>query len=222
MIGDRYGLLTIVRQAPSSTKAGKRQWVCRCDCGGEAVTTTGSLRSGNTRSCGCLKHRAYRPSPVAVGDRYGRLLVEAREGSDKFGNRLWRCRCDCGKTVRVSSTRLAKGDTLSCGCYARDMVIARSTKHGLHGTPEYRSWQAMQSRCTNPKMHNFMRYGGRGITVCDRWCGEQGFATFLADMGERPEGTTIDRVDVNGNYEPGNCRWATPKEQRANQRPKSR
>lgn len=92
-------------------------------------------------------------------------------------------------------------------------------KHGRRKTPEYNSWHSAVQRCTNPRARNYLFYGGRGITMCERW--RKSFLAFYTDMGPRPDGTTIDRIDVNGNYEPGNCRWATKKVQRANQRPRA-
>jgi hypothetical protein len=114
---------------------------------------------------------------------------------------------------------LRSGDVRSCGCLQREIIARRNRTHGhsVRGaeTPTYRSWKAMHTRCTNPNPSTWAHYGGRGIEICERW---RSFESFLEDMGERPEGTSIDRIDVDGNYEPGNCRWATPTEQRANRR----
>ncbi len=139
---------------------------------------------------------------------------------------LWRCRCDCGQHVDVPASAIRSGSRTSCGCkkrlprgprspeFAERMRIASAT-HGMSGTPAWHSWQAMRSRCLNPTDKDYRNYGARGITVCDIW---SDFSVFLRDMGERPAGTTIDRIDVNGNYEPGNCRWATPAQQGRNTR----
>lgn len=124
-------------------------------------------------------------------------------------------RCDCGTERHLLRLAMFRGDSRSCGCLNRDVIGTARRTHGMTGTPTHRSWAAMLTRCTNPKVKSFANYGGRGIQVCDEW---RDFLTFLRDMGERPEGTTLDRIDPDGNYEPANCRWATRSEQNANKR----
>ncbi len=164
------------------------------------------------------------------GERYGRLVVLDEADMIHSGNqthRALRCLCDCGKETVVRAYSLRQGKTQSCGCYLADILKTAPLTHGhtANGSwsPTYMTWTAMLARCHNPKNSKYPTYGALGVTVCDRWRGRTGFQAFLDDMGDRPEGLTIDRIDVFGNYEPGNCRWATVAQQSMNKRnPKAR
>lgn len=158
-----------------------------------------------------------------TGVRSGRLVVIGYAGVyERNKASLWECRCDCGETRVKRSTDIVSGAAKSCGCLRRESSGAackRRAKYdtgGLGGTPEYHVWWNMLKRCYDPSVDSYSRYGGRGISVCDRW--RKSCVNFVADMGRRPSAKhQLDRKDNNGNYEPGNCRWATLKQQGRNQ-----
>lgn len=156
-----------------------------------------------------------------TGLRFGRWTVLRYSHSDQHRFTQWECRCECGTVRVVSRQGLRSGKSQSCGCLHVERHTARLITHGMTNDPTgtYRVWKQIISRCNCPSATHFNHYGGRGIKVCDAWSGREGFATFARDMGTRPSPThSIDRIDVNGNYEPGNCRWATNRDQCRNKR----
>lgn len=238
LTGQAFGRLTVIARAGVS--GGHASWHCRCACGQTSDVSGGHLRRGLTRSCGCLKRekeRESRPDQPRLrydltGRVFSRLTVLRRAGSAKHGTSVWECRCVCGASVKVRSDVLRAGTTRSCGCLQleglrvriRELHSRSAHVHKKHGaaprsgsSSEYQSWLHLKQRCGNHKHRAYKYYGGRGITVCDRW--KNSFEAFLADMGPKPSlRHSIDRINNDGNYEPGNCRWATKVEQRQNQR----
>jgi hypothetical protein len=162
------------------------------------------------------------PRVDLVGKVFGKLTVlefVGRPTNGTSGDSLWRCRCECGKESIPYGYNLRHGKSKSCGCTIAPALLRSNITHGKYHTPERRVWTGVKTRCFNPREKTWPYYGGRGITVCDRWLGEDGFSNFLDDMGARPSPQhSIERKDVNGNYEPDNCVWATRKEQMRNKR----
>ena len=153
------------------------------------------------------------------GQRFGKLTALRHVGY-RPGGAIWECQCDCGGTTVVYSQNLRKGRTKSCGCNTAKAISESVATHGEsrgNWTPEYRAWRAMLDRCNQTGHSSYKYYGARGIKVCERW--KASFANFVTDLGRKPSPKhSLDRIDVNGNYEPTNCRWATAIEQRRNRR----
>ncbi len=160
------------------------------------------------------------PIPIVVlpGDRYGRLTIISEIGRTNHLIRRFTVRCDCGRVKDINFPGIRSGIVISCGCYQKEVVGYRATVHGDHGSPEYRSWNNMKNRCLNSKLREYRLYGGMGVTIFQPWI--DSYAAFLAYVGRRPNPRcSIDRFpNPNGNYEPGNVRWATQSEQCRNLR----
>ncbi len=154
-----------------------------------------------------------------LGQRFGRLSVIARAESDQRGELRWLCRCDCGNEKAILSSHLRSGRIVSCRCLQAERTAERNRLNAKHGhasngkpTRTYFSWACMHARCYRPDNKSFSRYGAKGIRVCKRWFS---FENFLSDMGERPIGKTLDRIEGSGHYTPSNCKWSTPIEQQS-------
>lgn len=207
LTGQRFCRLIAIEPCGKS-KHGSYFWKCKCDCGKEIVALSGNLVRGNTKSCGCLQGNDL------TGKRYGKLLVVERLGTNGHGDALYFCQCDCGNTNIVIQSNLIKNHALSCGKYGCKKT---NRTHGMRQSDLYHKYYDIHTRCDrkdNPL------YGGRGISVCKEWSGENGFLHFMEWSMENgyKEGLSLDRIDVNGNYCPENCRWVTWEIQAQNQR----
>jgi hypothetical protein len=152
-----------------------------------------------------------------IGEPFGRLTVLSRGKTNKHNNIYWFCECSCGNIKEIMGKHLKSGKISSCGCYHKEVMSKLFKTHGMTGSSEYITWKSMKIRCYNPDSDRYDIYGGRGIVICDRWLNS--FENFYEDMGLKPsEEHSIDRINVNGNYDPNNCRWATDEEQIINRR----
>lgn len=203
-IGNKFGRLEILSV---ESRNNQRIALCRCDCGTEKQIRLSHVKNGITVSCGCIK----RKHTVEVGQRFGRLVVESVIFRREHGHLKAPVVCDCGTHKFVGIAELSTGITRSCGCLVVEQISTLSYKHGGEGTVLYSVWHGMKVRCLNKNSENYRIYGGRGITVCDEWVNDfYSFKLWAVSNGYR-KGLQIDREDVNGNYEPSNCRWVTSK-----------
>lgn len=153
---------------------------------------------------------------IKEGDKKGLLTVLCKSGRNAQGILLWKCICACGQVCEKQAAHLNKFKSPSCGCYSRYSQGSGGRTHGMSKTPEWAAWKDAKARCHNPKNKAYKDYGGRGIEMCKEW--RDSFQSFLASMGKRPDGMTLERVDVNRGYEPSNCIWATQSVQASNRR----
>ena len=212
LTGKNFGKLIVVERA-GVTKNGNPTWLCKCECGNEAVVSGDSLRSGHTKSCGCLSRRLSGERNIVdlTGKLFGSLFVTERFGSTHDGKATWKCVCECGAEKIVEGYQLRSGKTKSCGC------CRGNTKHGQSNTRLYRIWKDMKTRCLNPNHDGYERYGGRGITICAEWLSFEKFYEWAIENGYN-DNLTIDRINNELGYEPTNCRWETMETQANNRR----
>lgn len=228
LIGKRSERLVVTSYSHKDEKYKQRYWNCVCDCGNTIKVNTSDFNKGSTRSCGCLKKESLSKNGKKgmvdlTGQKINRWFVKGKDEIKSKNNRVyWNCVCDCGKEKSILAYNLKKGLSKSCGCIRDEVAKLTQLKaaksnitHGYSHTALYKKYRSMMERCYREKNENYINYGGRGINVCTEWRTFEGFLKWSLDNGYQ-SGLSIERIDVNKDYCPENCKWITIKEQQSN------
>lgn len=226
LVGQRFDRLVVISKDGdyvSPKGATHSKWICLCDCGSEISVVGYRLRNGSTKSCGCLKKDILaQKAKDLTGEHFGRLTAIESISSIPERGVAWRCLCDCGNETIVYAKELRSGNTKSCGCLRNNNIAQVNKTHGKSHTRLYNVWAGMRQRCNDPEHKSYKNYGGRGISVCEEWNDYEIFEKWAYENGYNPAADysdcTLDRIDVNGNYSPQNCRWTDAKTQASNKR----
>lgn len=217
LTGHSFGKWKVINMISHTKPSGKKETycLCLCECGTQKSICPSHLTRGKSKQC----IKCYRNAPMDLeGRQFNEWEVISYVGKNKHGIHVWNCKCSCGNTFSVAYGNLKSGNSKKCYSCGRKDHGKKMKTHGCSHLPEYRSWRCMLRRCHNPKDFGYSYYGGRGVTVYKEWC--DSFESFYDYVGKKPSSThTIDRIDNERGYEPGNVRWATKKEQIENRKP---